>query len=73
MAVKARVPVEIYFDEDLGTWHFHVEEPRISGGGQTTADEARLAAAQAIAFALEGSGKHSRPSRIEYVEVAVGL
>ena len=72
MAVMARIPVELYFDEELKTWHFHVEEPRISGGGQTTLDEAREAAAKAVAFALEGAGRRSGPGHVEYLEVAVG-
>jgi hypothetical protein len=72
VAAKARIPVEFYFDDDLRTWHFHVDEPRISGGGQATIDEAREAAATAIAFALEGSEHSVHGGRIEYLEVAVG-
>lgn len=72
MAVRARVPVEIYFDDQLGTWHFHVDEPRVTGGGQATVEEARVAAAKAIAFALGGSSRRSRSRHVEYLEVAVG-
>jgi len=72
MAVKVRIPIELYFDEELHTWHFHVDEPRISGGGQTTLGEARGAAAKAVAFALDGSGRSSGAGRVEYLEVAVG-
>jgi len=71
VAVKARIPVELYFDDDLGTWHFHVDEPRITGGGQATVGEAREAAAEAIAFALTGTARRRGAGRIEYVEVAL--
>lgn len=50
--------------------HFQVEAPRISGGGQTTLDEAREAATKA--FAVEGAGRRSGPGPVEYLEVAVG-
>lgn len=72
MAAKARVPVEVYFDEDLGTWHFHVDEPRVVGGGQRTVEEARQAAAEAIAFALQGPEHAEHAGQIEYLDVAVG-
>jgi hypothetical protein len=72
MAAKARIPVELYFDEELQTWHFHVDEPRVNGGGQATLDEAREAAAKAVAFALERSRRPSSAGRVEYLEVAVG-
>ncbi len=72
MAVRAHISVELYFDEELQTWHFHVEEPRITGGGQSTLAEAREAAAKAVAFALEGSGRPADERRVEYLEVAVG-
>ncbi len=72
MAAKARIPVELYFDEQLRTWHFHVDEPRVTGGGQATVEEAREAAAKAIAFALEGSERPASSRHVEYLEVAVG-
>ncbi len=72
MASKARIPVEFYFDEQLETWHFHVDEPRIVGGGQATVEEARLAAADAIAFALEGEEHTEHGGQVEYLDVAVG-
>lgn len=72
MAAKARIPVEFYFDDQLGSWHFHVAEPRITGGGQATIEEARQAAAAAIAFALEGDEHPVCGGRVEYLEVAVG-
>ena len=71
MAVKTRIPVELYFDEELGTWHFHIDEPRISGGGQASREEARAAAAEAVAFALSGSGRPSPDTDIEFLDVAL--
>jgi hypothetical protein len=47
------IPVEFEFEPEVGTWHFHVEEPSVIGGGQPTLPEARRAAASAIAFAQE--------------------
>jgi hypothetical protein len=72
MSARARIPVEFYYDEELGTWHFHVDEFRISGGGLATLDEARQAAAEAIAFALEGAEPHEPDGQVEYLDVAVG-
>jgi predicted RNase H-like HicB family nuclease len=72
MSARARIPVELYFDEELGTWHFHVDEPRVVGGGQATLEEARQAAAEAIAFALEGEDTHEHHGQVEYLDVAVG-
>lgn len=72
MSAKARIPVEFSYDEDLGTWHFHVDEPRVIGGGQSTLDEARQAAAEAIAFALEGEEPQEHDGQVEYLDVAVG-
>jgi predicted RNase H-like HicB family nuclease len=74
MAVEARIPVEFYRDDELGTWHFHVDEPRVIGGGQATLEEARHAAAEAIAFALERDQEAAPEpgTRVEYVCLAVG-
>ena len=72
MSARARIPVEFSYDEELGTWHFHVDEPRVVGGGQATFDEARQAAAEAIAFALEGDKLQERDGRVEYLDIAVG-
>jgi hypothetical protein len=72
VAAKARIPVEFYFDERLGTWHFHVDEPRVVGGGQKTIEKARAAASRAIAFALDGKERPQHGGKIEYLEIAVG-
>jgi predicted RNase H-like HicB family nuclease len=73
MTVQARVPVRIYFDDEAQNWHFHVPELHIVGGGQRTHDEARQAAAEAIAFALDSSpAADDRDGPIEYLNVAVG-
>ena len=72
MSAKARIPAEFYYDEALGTGHFHVDEPRVIGGGQATLDEARQAAAEAIAFALEGEEPQARDGQVEYLDLAVG-
>ena len=72
MAVQARIPVRIYFDDEAQNWHFHVRELRIVGGGQSTHDEARQAAAAAVAFALESLPDADQGAEFEYLDVAVG-
>jgi predicted RNase H-like HicB family nuclease len=44
----------------------------VVGGGQATLEEARQAAAEAIAFALEGEEPHEQDGQVEYLDVAVG-
>ncbi|HEV2953894.1 MAG TPA: hypothetical protein VG015_07370 [Candidatus Dormibacteraeota bacterium] len=72
MTAVGRIPVDFYFDEQVLTWHFHTQEPRIVGGGQATLEDARRAAAEAIAFALEGLPPAHPEGQIEYLDVAVG-
>ena len=72
MSARARIPVHFQFDEESQNWAFHVDEPRIVGGGQATLDEARQAAAGAIAYALEGSPNAGADDLVEYLDVAVG-
>jgi hypothetical protein len=72
MAIRARIPVRIYFDDEARNWHFHVPELHIVGGGQPTHDEARQAAAAAIAFALESEPDAEDGDQFEYLELAVG-
>jgi predicted RNase H-like HicB family nuclease len=72
MAYQARIPVRIYFDNEVRTWHFHVPALEIVGGGQPTHDEARQAAAEAIAFALEFAPAAEPGETYEELDVAVG-
>ena len=72
MAAYARIPVRIYFDDQARNWHFHVPELHIVGGGQRTHDEAREAAAEAIAFALEFEPEPDATDQVEYLNIAVG-
>jgi hypothetical protein len=71
MAIRARIPVRIYFDDEAHNWHFHVPELHIVGGGQRTHDEARQPAAAAIAFALESEPDAEDGDGFEYLDVAV--
>jgi predicted RNase H-like HicB family nuclease len=65
--------VRFQYDEESRNWAFRVEDLRIVGGGQETLEEARQAAAEAIAYALEGQPATSAgDDRIEYLDVAVG-
>ena len=72
MSARARIPVHFRFDEESQNWAFHVDEPRIVGGGQATLDEARQGAAEAIAYALEGQPVPDQGDQVEYLDVAVG-
>ncbi|HEY7201843.1 MAG TPA: hypothetical protein VIC57_16600 [Candidatus Dormibacteraeota bacterium] len=72
MAAHARIPVRIYFDNEAGNWHFHVPDLHIVGGGQATHDEAREAAAEAIAFALESEPDSDHRDQFEFLSIAVG-
>ena len=72
MAIRTRIPVRIYFDDEAQNWHFHVPELHILGGGQSSHDEAREAAAAAIAFVLESDPPADHRDQFEYLDVAVG-
>ena len=72
MSARARIPVHFQFDEESQNWAFHVDEPRIVGGGQATLDDARQAAAEAIAYALEGQPVLDQGDQVEHLDVAVG-
>jgi hypothetical protein len=72
MSARARIPVHFQYDDESRNWAFRVEEPRIVGGGQPTLDEARRAAAEAIAYALEGESAPRDDEQTEYLDVAVG-
>ena len=72
MAIQARIPLRIYFDDEAQNWHFHVPELHIVGAGQRTHDEARQAAAAAIAFVLESEPDADPGDQYEYPDVALG-
>jgi predicted RNase H-like HicB family nuclease len=72
MSAQAKIPVRIYYDDEARNWHFHVPELHIVGGGQRTHDEARRAAAEAIAFVLESEPGADEGEDLEYLDVAVG-
>jgi hypothetical protein len=75
MRALTRIPVEFYFDDEAQNWHFQATagEVGIVGGGQATLEEARQAAAEAIAYALEGQRLGATEAgQIEYLDVAVG-
>ena len=72
MSARGRIPVHFQYDQESRNWAFRVEEPRIVGGGQGTLDEARVAAAEAIAYALEGQSLPRDDEQTEYLDVAVG-
>ncbi len=72
MSVRSRIAVHFHFDEESQNCAFHLHESRIVGGGQATLEEARQAAAGAIAYALEGQlAQDDKEGQIEYLDVAV--
>jgi hypothetical protein len=75
MRAQARIPVEFYYDDEVKSWHFTARagDVGIVGGGQASLEEARQAAAEAIAFALESPDAESADTgQVEYLHVAVG-
>ncbi len=47
--------IELFFDDETGTWHYRVPALHINGGGLPTREEAEQDCLLAIAFALEGN------------------
>jgi len=52
--VTSVLRVELFFDEEVGNWHYRVPALHINGGGTATREDAERDALSAIAFALEG-------------------
>jgi hypothetical protein len=46
--------VELFFDDEAGSWHYRVPALHINGGGTPTREDAERDCVSAIAFALEG-------------------
>jgi hypothetical protein len=75
MAIVARIPVRFSFDDETRDWHFVVDQQAwgVVGGGQATLTEARRAAAEAVAVALEARDPLDQDGgEVEYLDVAVG-
>jgi len=75
MTIVARIPVRFSFDDETRDWHFVVHQHSwgVVGGGQATLPEARNAAAEAVAVALEARDPQVEDGgQVEYLDVAVG-
>ena len=75
MTVVARIPVRFSFEDETRDWHFVVDQQGwgVVGGGQATLPEARRAAAEAVAVALEArEPRADEDGPVEYLDVAVG-
>jgi hypothetical protein len=46
--------IELFFDDEAGTWHYRVPALHVNGGGLPSRQEAEQDCLSAIAFALEG-------------------
>jgi hypothetical protein len=47
--------IELFFDDEAGTWHYRVPALHINGGGLPSCQNAERDCLAAIAFALEGN------------------
>ena len=54
--------VELFWDEEAGSWHYRVPALHINGGGTATREDAERESLSAIAFALEGDPREFDPS-----------
>jgi hypothetical protein len=54
--------VELFWDEEAGSWHYRVPALHINGGGTATREDAGRESLSAIAFALEGDPRDFDPS-----------
>ncbi|HEY4025182.1 MAG TPA: hypothetical protein VGO86_02030 [Candidatus Dormibacteraeota bacterium] len=75
MTAMARIPVRFSYDEETRDWHFVVDQHGwgVVGGGQTTLEEARHAAAGAIVTAIEACEPPAgEDGQVEYLDVSVG-
>jgi len=74
MTAVAHIPVRFAYDVETRDWHFVIDQQGwgVVGGGQGTLEEARVAAAEAVAVALEARGPLDGEGQVEYLDVAVG-
>jgi hypothetical protein len=54
--------IELFFDDEAGTWHYRVPALRINSGGPPSRQDAEQDWLSAIAFALEGSPADDDPA-----------
>ena len=54
--------VELFWDEEAGSWHYRVRPCTSNGGGTATREDAERESLSAIAFALEGDPREFDPS-----------
>jgi hypothetical protein len=54
--------VELFWDEEAGSWYYRVPALHINGGGTATREDAERESLSAIAFVLEGDPSDFDPS-----------
>jgi hypothetical protein len=54
--------VELFWDDEVASWHYRVPALHINGGGTATREQAEQESLSAIAFALEGDPRDYDPS-----------
>lgn len=50
----SRLRVELFYDDEVGNWHYRVPALHINGGGTAARQEAERESLAAIEFALQG-------------------
>jgi hypothetical protein len=62
MALMSLLRIELFFDDEVGNWHYRVPALHINGGGLPSRQEAEQDCLSAIGFALEGNPADYDPS-----------
>jgi hypothetical protein len=55
MVLMSLLRIELFFDDEAGTWHYRVPALHVNGGGLPSRRDAEQDCLAAIAFALEGN------------------
>jgi hypothetical protein len=55
MTSMSLLRIELFFDDEAGTWHYRVPALHINGGGLPSRQDAEQDCLSVVAFALEGN------------------
>jgi hypothetical protein len=72
MGGTMKLRVDYVYDEEAGTWAFHVPGLHVVGGGDASRSEAERHCLEAIGFALEsmaGEGEVPAPGEVTEYEI----
>jgi hypothetical protein len=65
--------VELFLEQEAGSWHYRVPALRISGGGTATRAQAERESIDAIMLALEGDDPTDYDSEADAVTLDVSI